>query len=405
MSLYFLDKKVEAAPLDPIFDLAKRFKEDRNPNKVDLGIGAYRSDDGKPYLLRVVCEVEKQFSIDGMKEFTSAASRLLFGQGPEVPFDRIYAIQTLSGTGAIRLAAEFLRLFMGPETPVYCSDPTWPNHPNIFAKAGFSSTNNTYRYFNSSSNKVAFPELMEDLKSIPTKSILILQVCAHNPTGADMSQSQWETVAKFLKKRRDIAVLMDCAYQGYATGNVDQDNLSIRVLLKHNLQFFAAQSFAKNMGLYGERVGCLSVVCKNSASASVVGSQLKVLARCSYSNPPSHGARIASRILNNESLKQKWLLELKEMSNRIQTMRSSLRAELERLQTPGSWKHITEQIGMFSYLGLSPSQCDRLVMKHHVYITKRARISVAGLNTSNVKYVAEAINEVVRHLPRYKAHL
>ncbi|KNH06204.1 aspartate aminotransferase [Perkinsela sp. CCAP 1560/4] len=413
MSLNFIDKPIETIPLDPIFDLSQRYKEDQHPKKVDLGVGAYRSNDGKPYLLRVVKEVEKQLaseeipkeylSIDGMKDFTTAASRLLYGSG--APFDRIYTMQTLSGTGGIRMAAEFLCRFMGPATPVYSSDPTWPNHPNIFAQAGFSNAKNTYRYFDQEKNTVAFTELMEDLKKIPQKAILILQVCAHNPTGADMSAAQWNTVAEFLKQRKDIAVLMDCAYQGYASGDVNKDNLSVRIFLKHSLHFFSAQSFAKNMGLYGERVGCLSVVCKDSHAAQAVGSHLRAFARASYSNPPSHGARIVSRILNNESLKRKWMLELKEMSQRIKLMRLSLRSELEKLHTPGCWKHITQQIGMFSLLGLTGMQCDRLVKKHHIYITKKSRISVAGLNTSNVKYVAIAINEVVRHFSNYKAHI
>ena len=413
MSISFINRTLTPVPLDPIFDLAKRYKEDRYAKKVDLGIGAYRSDDGKPYLLNVVKEVEKQLaneeipkeylSIDGMKDFTHGATRLLYG--PNAPSERIYAMQTLSGTGAVRMAAEFLHRFMGKDTPVYCSNPTWPNHSNIFTQAGFVNAKRTYRYFDPKTKGVAFKHLMEDLRRIPKRAILILQVCAHNPTGADMTSEQWEAVAFFLKKRKDIAVLMDCAYQGYASGDADKDNMSVRIFLKHDLHFFTAQSFAKNMGLYGERVGCLSVVCKDKEAAETIGSHLKVFARASYSNPPSHGARIAARILNNGDLKSRWLKELKGMSDRIILMRRNLREELENLNTPGSWKHITDQIGMFSFLGLTPAQCTRLVDKHHVYLTTRARISVAGLNSDNVKYVAEAINEVVRNFPEYKSNL
>ena len=410
MSISFVHRAINPVPLDPIFELAKRYAEDTFPEKVDLGIGAYRSDDGKPYLLNVVKEVEKALAaeeipkeylrIDGMEEFTHGATQLLYGSG--APYDRIYAMQTLSGTGALRIAAEFLCAFMGKNTPVYCSDPTWPNHPNIFAHAGFTSVKNTYRYFDSATKGVDFDGLMEDLKNMPYQSIIILQVCAHNPTGADMGPAQWETVAKFLQTRKDIAVLMDCAYQGYASGDVNRDNMSIRVLLDHGIHFMSAQSFAKNMGLYGERVGCLSVVCADRAAAEAVGSHLRGFARAAYSNPPSHGARIASRILNSESLSLQWATELRGMSSRIISMRYALRKELENMETPGVWKHITDQIGMFSFLGLSPAQCARLVDKHHVYITSKARISVAGLNVGNVRYVAQAIDEVVRFLPANK---
>jgi aspartate/tyrosine/aromatic aminotransferase len=396
-------KPIPTIPLDAIFELSARYRADKDPNKVDLGIGAYRNGHGKPIILDVVRDVEvalaqqalpkEYLPIDGLPEFRTASVRLLYGDN--APLERIASVQTVSGTGAVRIAAEFYGKFVGKDVAVYASDPTWPNHPNIFQHAGFANTK-TYRYFDPTTKGFAFRAFMEDIQKLPPRSILILQVTAHNPTGADPTEDQWNTIAEALAKRRDVAILMDCAYQGYASGDLDKDAIAVRVFLKQGLEFCTCQSFSKNMGLYAERVGCLAVVCKDAKVAEAVGSQLRGIIRASYSNPPAHGARIASAILNTPALRERWVTELKQMSGRIVSMRKALRGHLEKLRTPGDWSHITTQIGMFSYLGLTPQQCSMLVSKHHIYLTQSARISVAGLHDGNVAYVAKAIDAVVR---------
>ena len=403
MSLPYLTARVPSIPIAPIFVLARLYAEDLFPQKVDLGIGAYRDKEGKPYVLHVVRKVEQTLvskgtskeylQSDGYEEFTAHATKLLYGEN--APLHRMVRIQSLSGTGALRLGADFLLKFMGSDTPVYFSNPTWPNHPDIFSYAGFAHTKNSYRYFQKESKGVDFSGLMEDIRGIVGKAILVFQVAGHNPTGADLNISQWKELAVFLKSRKDLVTVMDSAYQGYATGDLEADAAPVRIFLDYDLHFLTAQSFAKNMGLYGERIGCLGLICPDALTAENVTTQMKGLVRASYSNPPRHGAMIVNTILRDDGLRTQWIEELKTMSDRIREMRYALREELERLKCPGSWKHITDQIGMFSYLGLSPEQCTTLVKKHHIYLTQSARISVSGLNTHNLRYVAQAISSVV----------
>eukprot|EP00760_Papus_ankaliazontas_P006730 PhM_4_TR13156/c0_g1_i1/m.3696/K14455/GOT2; aspartate aminotransferase, mitochondrial len=403
---------IRPIPPDAIFDLVARYKKDPNPNKADLSIGAYRDATGKPILLKTVQEAERRvvaelapreyLPIPGIMEFRQASVRLLFGE--KAPLERIATVQTLSGTGAVRLAADFLARFCDAKnTSVFYSNPTWPNHPNIFRHAGFVKLG-TYRYFDPRTRGVDFTGMMADIAHMPPRSVLILQVAAHNPTGADPTEAQWTQLAKLLAtKRRDLAVVCDCAYQGYATGDLEKDAVPARVLMAHGVHLLTCQSYSKNMGLYGERVGCLSVICANGALKAAVQSHLDGLVRANYSSPPTHGAKIAMKILTTPELREQWKDELKQISGRISTMRARLREELEvTFKTPGTWEHITRQIGMFSYLGLTPQQCAALVKDHHIYLTKAARISVAGLHEGNVKYVAKCIDHVVRTIPATK---
>jgi aspartate/tyrosine/aromatic aminotransferase len=395
---------IPEAPADPIFGLTLRCKLDPFPEKLDLGVGAYRDEDGKPYPLKVVLKAEKQIvescldkeylAIDGLPAFREASIALLLGKNSNaIKEKRIATCQGLSGTGCLRLAVEFYRMFVDVATPCYNSKPTWGNHQSVFKASGFSNLHD-YRYFDSKTKGVDFDGMSADLKAAPNKSIVLLQVCAHNPTGADPTKEQWKTLAQIIKEKQHYA-LLDAAYQGYATGNLDDDAYAARVFEEMGVEFAVAQSCAKNFGLYGERIGCVSFICADAVTASRISSQLKVIVRPMYSNPPIHGARIVAKILDDEVLFAEWVQELKNMSGRIKHMREMLFAELQKLQTPGDWSHIVKQIGMFSFTGLTGPQCERLISEHHIYLLSNGRISIAGLSAKTVPKLASAIHEVV----------
>lgn len=393
----------EAAP-DPIFHLAGRCKADPFPNKVDLGVGAYRDEEGRPYLLRVVAKVEQLLAdkqldkeylpIDGLAGFREESVKLLLGdESKAIKEKRVASCQALSGTGALRLAAEFYAMFVAKTTPVYISNPTWGNHAAIFKKAGFPDVRE-YRYFDPRTKGVDFEGFTADLRAAPDRAIIILQLCAHNPTGADPTKEQWLQLAN-ISREKSFIILFDSAYQGYATGDLDNDAYGARLFESEGIQFACAQSYAKNFGLYSERIGCLSFVTATSTEAVAVNSQLKVVVRPMYSNPPVHGARIVHTVLSTPELRAEWIEELKGMSARIRGMRQALQDALAAKGTPGDWSHITKQIGMFSFTGLTPAQSEAMVDQHHVYMLKNGRISVAGLSAKTVPYVADAIHKVV----------
>jgi aspartate aminotransferase, cytoplasmic len=254
-----------------------------------------------------------------------------------------------------------------------------------------------YRYWDQSGRKLDIDGMLEDIRNAPNNSIILLHACAHNPTGVDPSQDEWKRIASVIREKNHLP-FFDSAYQGFASGDLERDAWAVRYFIDQGFELFVAQSFAKNFGLYNERVGTLSVVTKSKDVAKALLSQLKLVARPSYSNPPAHGARIVSTVLNDKGLTSEWHDELRGMSGRIQKMRDALRGELERLGTPGTWRHITDQIGMFSYTGLTKEQCKYLTEKHHIYLLTNGRISMAGINSNNVKYVAKAIDDAVKNI-------
>jgi aspartate/tyrosine/aromatic aminotransferase len=395
---------VPEAPADPIFGLTLRCKLDSFLDKIDLGVGAYRDEEGKPYPLRVVLKAEKALAdacldkeylpIDGMAAFREASIGLLLGKDSQaIKEKRVATCQGLSGTGCLRLAIEFYKMFIDSSTACYNSKPTWGNHQTMFKSCGFSNLKE-YRYFDAKTKGVDFEGMCSDLRDAPSKSIVILQVCAHNPTGADPTVEQWEIIAQIVKEKQHYA-LLDAAYQGYATGDLDNDARAARIFERAGLEFAISQSYAKNMGLYGERIGCTSFVCTDAATASRVSSQLKVVVRPMYSNPPVHGARIVTKILTDPNLYSEWVAELSKMSGRIKCMREMLYTELQRLGTPGDWSHIVKQIGMFSFTGLTAPQCERLITQHHIYLLSNGRISIAGLSAKTVPRLAAAMHDVI----------
>ncbi|VEN57843.1 unnamed protein product [Callosobruchus maculatus] len=395
---------VELGPPIEVFLMNKLYNEDSFPNKVNLGVGAYRTNEGKPWVLPVVRIAEQALANDeilnkeylpvlGLETFAVAATKMLLGVDNMAIIDnRAFGVQCLSGTGSLRVGAEFLAKVLGRKI-FYYSNPTWENHKLVFKNAGFEE-GREYRYWCSKSRGLDINGMLEDLRNAPEGSVIILHSCAHNPTGCDPSPEQWDKIAEVMKERR-LFPFFDSAYQGFASGDLDKDAAAVRNFANKGFELFCAQSFAKNFGLYNERVGNLTVILNNVDLVPNVKSQLTLLIRGMYSNPPSHGARIVSYVLSNKDLYDQWRENIRTMSSRIIQMRQLLRDNLERLGTPGDWRHITQQIGMFSYTGLNVLQSENMVKKHHVYMLKSGRISMCGITPSNVEYVAKSIHETV----------
>jgi len=300
----------------------------------------------------------------------------------------------------VHLGALFLARFYkvaGANRTVYLPNPTWGNHNQIISNVGLPIA--TYPYFDKQTRGLAFDGMVQALRDAPERSIILLHPCAHNPTGVDPTQEQWRDIAAVMKEKKHFP-FFDCAYQGFASGDLDRDASAMRYFIEQGFELVVAQSFAKNFGLYGERAGCFHFVGSPSAGAADVttrvASQLAILQRSEISNPPIYGAKIAATVLNDDALFAEWKENLRTMSGRIISMRDALRAKLEELGTPGTWNHITDQIGMFSYTGLAEAQVKRLQQEFHIYMTKNGRISMAGLNTHNVEYVAKSFDRVVR---------
>ncbi|SLM33395.1 aspartate aminotransferase [Lasallia pustulata] len=387
---------------DPNRSITEAFKADSFDKKINLGVGAYRDDKGKPYVLPSVraaekklvdSQVDKEYAgITGVPSFTKAAAKLAYGpDSAPIKEDRVVITQSISGTGALRIGGEFLARFYPNEKKIYIPTPSWANHNAVFKDSGLQVEK--YRYYNKDTIGLDFDGMVEDIKAAPEGSVILLHACAHNPTGIDPTEAQWTQISDALKERKHFA-FFDMAYQGFASGDTDGDAFAVRHFVKEGHNICLAQSFAKNMGLYGERAGAFSIVCETTDEKKRVDSQLKILVRPLYSNPPVHGARIASEILNDSALNKQWLGEVKGMADRIIEMRALLKKNLEDLGSKHDWSHITSQIGMFAYTGLKAEQMDKLAKEHSVYATKDGRISVAGITTGNVKRLAESIHKV-----------
>lgn len=398
---------VPLAPEDPILGLNTQFNKDTDKNKVNLGVGAYRTAEGKPYVLECVKKAEQQLladpssnheyiPIDGLQSFVKGAQTAIFGaNSAAVSQGRVASTQVLSGTGALRVAGEFIARFFPKNTHVLISDPTWGNHFSIFKDGNVPYK--TYRYYNSKTNSLDFEGMIADISNAPDGSIVLLHSCAHNPTGVDPSMQQWEAIADLCAKKK-LVPFFDSAYQGFSSGDLEKDAASIRYFLSRDMTMIVAQSFAKNMGLYGERVGALHFICSSAKEADHVLSQLKLVIRPMYSSPPKGGAAIAALVLNDPKLYNLWKEEMRQMAGRMNAMRKALKDELDRIGAPsrsGNWNHVVDQIGMFSYTGLTAKQCASMIKDHHIYLTSNGRISIAGLNDKNVAYVAAAMKDVL----------
>jgi len=401
------------APEDPLFGLMAAYRKDTNSKKVDLGIGAYRDDNAKPWVLPVVKKADEilrndpdlnheYLPIAGLPELTSASQKLILGKNSAaIQEKRAIALQTISGTGAVHLGALFLARFYHPANAaakaVYVSTPTWANHNQIFGNVGLQVKG--YPYFSKQTKGLDFDGMIGTLQQAPEGSIILLHACAHNPTGVDPTQEQWKEIASVMKSRQ-LFPFFDTAYQGFASGSLAKDAWAINYFVEQGFELLIAQSYAKNFGLYGERAGCFHFITAPGEQATEtvarVGSQLAILQRSEISNPPAYGARIASLVLNDDKLFAQWEEDLRTMSGRIIEMRKAVRSKLEQLGTPGTWNHITDQIGMFSFTGLTPAQVNKLRDNFHIYMTQNGRISMAGLNSKNVDYFAKSVDSVVR---------
>ncbi|XP_051773290.1 aspartate aminotransferase, cytoplasmic [Ctenopharyngodon idella] len=398
----------QAAPV-AVFKLTADFREDQCSSKVNLGVGAYRTDECQPWVLPVVRKVEKMIADDhslnheylpilGLPEFRSSASRIALGEdSPAIKDNRVGAVQCLGGTGALKIGAEFLRRWYNgtdnTKTPVYVSAPTWENHNAVFSNAGFEDIR-PYKYWDAGKRGLDLAGFLGDLENAPDHSIFVLHACAHNPTGTDPTQDQWKQIADVMK-RKNLFAFFDSAYQGFASGNLDKDAWAVRYFVSQGFELFCAQSFSKNFGLYNERVGNLTVVAKDQDNLNRVLSQMEKIVRITWSNPPSQGARLVAITLNTPELFAEWKDNVKTMADRVLLMRDQLKEKLKALGTPGSWEHITEQIGMFSFTGLNPKQVEYMIKEKHIYLMASGRINMCGLTSKNIDYVAESIHEAV----------
>ena len=329
---------------------------------------------------------------------------MAFGKdGDHCDHRTIATVQALSGTGALRLAGAFLKRWHpivaggGKEVSVFLPTPTWGNHRGVFSEAGLEVKN--FRYFDSKTGGVDVDGMVEDMKAAPCGSVFLLHACAHNPTGADPNEAEWERVRDACIERKHV-VVFDSAYQGFASGDPERDAFAVRLFVRAQKELgglLLCQSFAKNLGLYGERVGALHVLCGSADEAKRVRSQLEAIIRPMYSSPPAWGARLASTVFNSAELTQDWADDMKAMAGRIGSMRVALVDALARAGSTRNWSHITKQIGMFSFTGLTKEQCAAMIRDHAVYLTANGRISMAGLNNTNVDKVAAAIHHVTTH--------
>jgi aspartate aminotransferase len=330
---------------------------------------------------------------NGNKDFVKHSIKLAYGEESKaVAAGTIAAIQTLSGTGSCRLMADFMKRFT-PDAKVYIPVPTWSNHHNIWKDAGCEER--TFRYYKPATRGLDFEGLMEDINGAEEGSVFLLHACAHNPTGVDPTHEQWRQMSAAMKARK-LFPFFDMAYQGFASGDCEHDAAALRIFVEDGHKVGCSQSFAKNMGLYGQRIGCFSIMCENADEAARVESQMKLLARAMYSNPPLHGAAIVATILGDATLKKQWYGEVKVMADRIINMRAALRAALEGSGSKLSWNHVTEQIGMFCFSGMTGEQVDKLREEHHIYMTRNGRISMAGVTSGTVGRLASAIHDVTK---------
>ncbi|MGE8560615.1 MAG: aromatic amino acid transaminase [Acinetobacter sp.] len=388
---------------DPILSLMEEFGKDQRSHKVNLSIGLYYNEDNiVPQLNAVKAayknieatndQVKLYLPMDGLKSYNQATQALVLGQESQARRDgRAVTIQTLGGSGALKVGADFLKKYF-PESDVWVSQPTWENHIAIFNGAGIHS--HFYPYFDAATNGVNVPAMLEKLSQLPAKSIVLLHPCCHNPTGADLVPSEWDQVIEILKKQ-DLIPFLDIAYQGFGQG-LEQDAYAIRALDQAGMNFIVSNSFSKIFSLYGERVGGLTFVCDDQATAQKVLGQLKATVRRIYSSPPTTGALLVDNVLNNAGLTAQWEAELKEMRERIIKMRHILNEKLSQALPERDFSYLVKQQGMFSYTGLTAEQVDILKDQYGIYLVRSGRMCAAGLNLSNIDYVAESIAEVIK---------
>ncbi|MFT3812258.1 MAG: amino acid aminotransferase [Acidovorax sp.] len=393
---------VPAYPGDPILSLMEDFQKDPRPNKVSLSIGLYFDEQGRLPVLQAVQKAADALAahqgptgylpMEGMAQYRQLVQNLVFGAGHEaVRSRRIATVQTLGGSGALKVGADFIKRYF-PSAEVWVSDPTWDNHVAVFEGAGLPT--HTYPYYDAATGGLRFDAMLAELRQIPEGSVVLLHASCHNPTGVDLSRAQWEQLIPVIVER-GLIPFVDMAYQGFGDG-LDEDAFAVRALASAGAQAFVANSFSKNFSLYGERIGGLSVVCADAATADNVLGQLKATVRRNYSSPPTQGAKLVQQVLASPELSALWAQELADMRGRIKDMRAQLHEALtQRFGGRRDFGFLLTQRGMFSYTGITEPQVNRLREEHGVYLIRSGRMCMSGLAPSNVQYVADAIAQVI----------
>ena len=393
--------RVEPAPRDPILGLIEAFNHDTRPQKVNLGVGVYFTEEGRIPVLRAVADAERRraaepaargyLPIEGIAAYDAATQKLILGaDSPLIGQGRVITAQALGGTGALRIGADLLRRVL-PDSRVAISEPSWENHRAIFEAAGFTVV--TYPYYDADTQGLDFSGMLSGLRALPARTIVTLHACCHNPTGVDLTPDQWRQVVDVVKQA-DLVPFLDIAYQGFGEG-IEPDGAAVRLFADAGLTFLVASSFSKSFSLYGERVGALTIVDQSQDESARVLSQLKRVIRANYSTPPTHGGMVVVTVLNTPELRAAWEAELGEMRARIKSMRRHLAQGLATRTKKRDFSFIERQNGMFSYTGLTADQVQRLRDEFGIYAVSTGRICVAALNSKNVDYVADSIAKVL----------
>ncbi|MCH7342619.1 aspartate/tyrosine/aromatic aminotransferase [Pelomonas sp. CA6] len=394
-------KHVEAYAGDPILSLNEAFQKDPRAGKINLSIGIYFDDEGRIPMLDSVRKAElavveqagarPYLPMEGAANFREAVAQLLFGADSEaLKSKRVATIQGVGSSGGLKVGADFIKRYF-PDSAIHVSDPTWDNHRAVFEGSGLEVK--TYPYYDAATGGLRFAQMLETLRGLPARSVVLLHACCHNPTGVDLTPLQWDELIPVLRER-ELLPFLDLAYQGYGDG-LEADAFAVRAMADAGLPFLVANSFSKNMSLYGERCGALSVVCPDAQQAANVLGQLKFTIRRNYSNPPMHGGQIVAKVLSDATLRPLWEGEVEAMRERILAMRNALH-EVISAKLPGrNFDYFLTQRGMFSYTGLSAAQVDRLREEFGVYLVRSGRMCIAGLNTRNVEATANAMAAVL----------
>jgi aromatic-amino-acid transaminase len=402
MSNSSLFAQIQQAPPDPILGLTEAFNADKNPNKVTLGVGVYQDSTGKVPVLQTVRQAEAKWyeqettksylPIEGVPSYNKAVQALLFGaNSPIIAEGRAVTVQSLGGTGALKIGADFLKRFFG-QSGVWISNPSWENHRQIFETAGFKVEN--YPYYDAKTNGLDFDGMYNTIKNLPARSIVLLHACCHNPTGVDPSKEQWTKLVELFKSQ-DLIPFIDFAYQGFGDG-IDEDAFAVRAFAQAGILCLIANSFSKSMSMYRERVGAMTVLTSGAEESKRVLSQLKRTIRTNYSNPASHGAQVAALILTDPKLRAAWEIEVAEMRNRIQQMRTEFVKALAANGVKKDFSFITQQKGMFSYTGLSKEVVHKLRDQFSLYLVDSGRACIAAMNEKNLPYICQAISTVLK---------
>lgn len=399
-------RAVNSQELTDVIDVCTRCFADKSEKRIDLIPGAYRDENGKPWVLPFVLDLEKKLLKSdtynheyvlflGLDSFNELVPRLILGENsPALNSGRAFGIQTVSGCGALRIGAELLVRHAKYNT-FYISSPTWDNHELTFLYAGFS-TSRQYRYWDPVKKGVDFKGMIEDLQQAPENAVVILQMCAHNPTGCDLTKEQWTKVADVMQEKK-LFPFFDCAYQGFASGNLEEDAWPVRYFVDRGFEMLIAQSFSKNMGLYADRTGCLTILLKEGRQGEVgsIKMMLTIIARALYLCPTRHGAEIVIQTLQDPTLRKQWLECLQTMVERLKVVRQGLKERLEKLGTPGNWNHVTTQTGMFSFTGLTSKQVACLAKEYHMYLLPNGRANLCALNNNNLDRFAQAVHDTI----------